>query len=405
MMNVVRPRMSRAGYNDGSLSGAAADTDLPSRADPISTNAEREKRDRIALGAHVGALIALGLAARLLAARRAVLMPDELWHLRVADARSLFGVYRASLDTAHPPLFMVLLHFWRPLARSEWQLRLLPVAFGAAFLLSAYRWVRFAFGEAASLAALALLSFLPSLVLLSTELRAYGLMLWLLAASLGALERAFEGESIRALGLSAIWAGLALLTHYSALWVVTSAFVYAAVRIRSEFRPASFRRAWLGSQAALAALCLVLYVTHVAKLRGGALEQDAQSRWLHDSYFQGGDTSPLRFAARQTLSLFAHVFSTPAAGAAALLLFLTALVWLAREDRPMALLLVLPFLVNLGVGLAGLYPYGGTRHSIFLGLFACAGAGTALARVTRDRRWVSVGLALLLAPAGFAAGG
>jgi uncharacterized membrane protein len=349
-------------------------------------------------------LVTLGLAARLLAARAPFFGPDESLFLQIASAPDLPGAYRVSLGNAHPPLFPLLLHFWKPLAGSEWQLRLLSVAFGTAFLWAAFRWAGALFGKTSALVALALLAFLPSLVILSAQLRGYALMLWLMAAALTALERAFEEGSAWRLGLFTAFTGLSLLTHYSALWFTLSVFVYATVRAGSERSPRRFVLAWVTSQAAIAALCLFLYVTHVSSLRGGALEQEAQTLWLRAGYFHPGQESALRFLARQTVALFQFLFSTPVAGIVALGLLLGAIAWLAGRRRPSAILLLLPFLFSAAAGLLGRYPYGGTRHSIDLVPFACAGIGVALARLSAERPWVAIAVAAVLAPAGFVVG-
>ena len=52
------------------------------------------------------------------------------------------------------------------------------------------------------------------------------------------------------------------------------------------------------------------------------------------------------------------------------------------------MLLVVPFLINLGAGLAGLYPYGGTRHDILLVGFAMTGISISLARLKIASTWL-----------------
>lgn len=351
------------------------------------------------------AIVALGLAVRVCALRGVFVSPDETLQLQIASAPGLLGTYRESLSVAHPPLFLLVLHVWKRLVPTELGWRLLSIAFGTAFLWAAYRWAGSLFGKASALCALALLAFVPSLVLLSVEVRPYTLLLWLMAAALAVLERAFRERSPRKLSLFTLLCALCLLTHYSALLLVASAGVYAAVRIKVERLPIRFVRAWAVGQAALAGLLLFLYETQIRRLRGGALEKAAQGDWLRASYFQAGQESALAFCARQTLALFQFLFSSILPGIAGLVLLLAAVAWLAARRQPAWILLSLPFLLNLVAGLLSLYPYGGTRHSIDLAVFACAGIGRAVASLSSERIWVAIVLAILLAPAGFALAG
>ena len=360
------------------------------------------------LAAHTDAValvfLALGLIARLRAARSAVWIPDEIYHLQIAGAPGLRAMYRMSLGNAHPPLFMLLLHGWLQVASTPWSLRLLPVAFGTAFLWAAYRWARRLFGNAAALITLALLAFLPSLVIVSAELRGYGLMLCLIAAALASLEQALQTKSLRWLGLFGLFGALALLTHYAALWFVLAAFVYGSVRIVRSSPTPRWIAAWLACQTAIGILFLVLYMSHIGRLHGSVIEREARDGWLRASYFHAGSEGPLVFLGRQTLSLFAFLFSTPAAASVALALFLAGFAVLILHRRPSGILLALPFVFAGAAGLLGLYPYGGTRHSIELGLFACAAIGVALARLSGERLWFAVLLGAALAPAAFAVG-
>jgi uncharacterized membrane protein len=363
---------------------------------------ERWLRDQTDVAALL--LVALGLSARLLAARGSFLSPDEALHLQIASVPGVLDTYRATLMNAHPPLFALLLHFWKRIAASPWELRLLPAVFGTAFLWAAYRWARSLFGKAPALMTLALLAFLPSLVIVSAELRGYSVMLCLAAAALASLERTFEGRSAVGLGLFTGLAGLALLSHYAALWFALAAFAYSAVRIAAQRYPARFALSWAASWAVLAVLFLSLYMTHISRLRGGALEQEARIDWLRASYFRAGYESPLLFLARQTLALFHFLFSESAAGAVALFLLIFGIAHLARRRQPAAILLALPFVFSAAAGLLDRYPYGGTRHSIDLVLFAAAGVGVALAQLVGNRLWAAIVLAAVMAPAGFAVG-
>ena len=347
-------------------------------------------------------LVALGFAARLLAARQSFVGFDEELHLRLASPESLREVYLETLTNAHPPLFFVLLHFWQRLVGAGWQLCLLPVAFGTAFLWVAHRWARSLFGAAASLTLLALLAFLPSVVLVSAELRGYATVLFLVACALAAFERALVRASAGWVAISAASMALALGTHYLALRSALALAAYAAVRLIASRPPSLLVRVWAASQAIVAAVFLFLYQSHISALRGSGMEKLAQTDWLQADYLQRGDGA--QFVLRQAAALFRFLFSVQSLAAVAGALALAGIVLLARARRPAAILLALPFVLSVAGGLLRLYPYGGSRHSIDLALYASAAIGIAVARLTGERLWVPLLLAGALAPAAFALG-
>lgn len=348
--------------------------------------------------------VLLGLLARLRAADAPFFQPDEVLHLRIASAATLADTYRESLTNAHPPLFYVLLRGWRRVAHSDWALRLLPAAFGTAFLWSAWRWAAGTLGRACGLITLACLAFLPSVVVVSAELRGYALLLWAIGSALWALEEAFAARSIRMLWLFTALSASALATHYSAFLFLAAAGAYAAVRLAFERPPRRFLLAWVAGQALLGALAVFFYATHIAHLRGSPLEQEVQGTWLQEAFLRQGQGAAA-FLARRTLSLFQYFFSTKAGGAVALVLFLCGIAILAARRRPVAILLAVPFALAAAGGLLAVYPYGGTRHDVDLAIFAYSGAGFALARLTGERLWAAVAVAAALVVSGFLVSG
>jgi hypothetical protein len=351
-------------------------------------------------------LIALGALARLRAANAAFLAPDEALHRKMAGAPSLAEVYRGSLGNAHPPLFVLLLHGWMRVARTDWALRLLPVLLGVLALVAAWSWTRRLVGANAGLLALALLSLLPSIVLVSSELRGYALLLATSTAALAMLERGLDERSPAALAGFGIFGVLALLSHYAAFRVVAAAVAYSAVRLFPAPRARRLVAAWAVSCAALAGVGAFLLRTHASKLRGGPLEAEVRSTWLAEAYFRGGGVrDAAAFLERQTLSLLHYLFSATAPGLVALAFYAAALVLLLRERRPAWLLLALPPALAAAGGLLALYPYGGTRHDVDVALFLTAGTALGFSRATGERRWVTLAAAAALAPAAFLAAG
>jgi hypothetical protein len=69
-------------------------------------------------------MLGVGLVVRLGVAWGTFLNPDEALHYLIANQASWRAAYQASLTTAHPPLLILLLCFWRTLGVSEFVLRL-----------------------------------------------------------------------------------------------------------------------------------------------------------------------------------------------------------------------------------------------------------------------------------------
>src|ERR1700719_4417526 len=108
--------------------------------EPTSTSREiPEPRTPIQITLAAIAVTLLGFLARLWTASGTFLNPDEALHFRLANQPSLALSYKASLTAAHPPLYILLLHFWRVLGVSELWLRLPSVLAGTVFCWIFYK--------------------------------------------------------------------------------------------------------------------------------------------------------------------------------------------------------------------------------------------------------------------------
>jgi uncharacterized membrane protein len=93
-----------------------------------------------------------------------------------------------AVQHTHPPLFYVLMHAWvawlaPPLNRLAWTLRVVAAVFGVLAVALIFGLARSAFGERAGLAAAALATVSPAMVMLAQEGRNYTLPLAVLAAA------------------------------------------------------------------------------------------------------------------------------------------------------------------------------------------------------------------------------
>jgi uncharacterized membrane protein len=349
------------------------------------------------------AVVLAGFAIRIFVATRAYLNPDEALHYLLVNQRSLRLAYQASLTNAHPPLIFLTLYFWRFLGRSELMLRLPSVLAGTAFCWVAFKWMSNVFGKAAGLIGLILCTFSPAMISLSAEVRAYALLLFCMASSLYFLERALTNKSVREMWGFSACLYLSILSHYSAVFSTAALGVYVLARISDSRLPRKVVAAWAEGQAGALAIYAVLYVTHVSKLKNSIA---LWSTGFGTTYFHRDTTGLFTFTWENTLNIFLFLFAQRAVAWAILLSFLAGAALLfardlvARQDNSRlnraGILLLLPVLAVWGASIAGIYPYVGSRHTVFLAPFVIAGASYLLAVVTRERLWAGVVLSILL---------
>jgi len=372
------------------------------------------------LGDHVEVvalvMLALGCALRLVKAANGFLNPDEALHYLIAHQTSLARVYQSSLTNAHPFLFFVLLHVWLMLGSSELALRLVSVLAGTAAGWFGFKWLTCRFDKSTGLGGLVLLAFDPVLVSLSAQVRQYALLLLFMAVALYTLQRALQEGSCWMLS----WFTLALLaanvTQYSAIWFTIAVGLYGVAEVIRRRQSARWFLLWAGGQLAVVALLVFQYRTHIGPMRGSAVERFAREGWLQSYYFQPGRDrfGPfLEFAAGK---LFTYLFASLTAGAVAMVLFAAGVALMltrgcsrsgrttgpacapGKEEWSFGMLLLAGFGANVAAAIAGVYPFGGSRHSVFLILFAVAGISYLLGRLAGRRLHLVVLGALLAVP-------
>jgi hypothetical protein len=394
-----------------------------------------------------GIILALGFVARVWAASGTFLNPDEAQHFLVANRTSLALAYKSSLTLAHPPLLIFVLYFWRYLGDSELVLRMSSVIAGILFCFVFFKWLEIILGRKAALLGLTFVCLLPPLVSLSAQVRQYSLLLLFMALAAYLFERALDEDSARLMMLFSISLYLAMLSHYSAMFFTASIGVYAAIRFAEKRYSVKLFSSWLVGQAGALALLIFLYRTHISKLKGSSLAEQATEGWLRRSYFHPGQDHVLLFIVGRTFGVFQFIFGHLVIGDVMGLCFIGGVILLLRvgtaapgcpggrkpavefataqqcraelrsAGQPgaavptrigptgwqLATFFLLPFALNCAAGLAGAYPFGGTRHSVFLTLFALAGISFFIAEVSwlGSAASLAVTLAIVAACAAF----
>jgi Dolichyl-phosphate-mannose-protein mannosyltransferase len=355
-------------------------------------------------------LTLLGFLARLWSASGIFLNPDEALHFRLANQVSLALAYKASLTAAHPPLFIVLLYFWRGLGASELWLRLPSVVAGTVFCWMFYKWLSKAAGSLVGLIALGFVALLPPIVLLAAEVRQYALMLAFLASALYFLDEAFTKNSPGRMAAFSLCLYLAMLFHYSAFLFAVALGIYALLRIFTQRLPISLVTAWAAGQLGGLALAVFLYRTHISKL-----ERWTSELYLQRSYFDPAHDNPVMFLVGHSFGSFQYFFGQLAVGDVMGLFFLGGVLVLlvakgSREHRSssrrLGIFLLLPFVIAGGASLAHVYPYGGTRQIAFLMIPGVSGVSVAIALLagTTGKRWgrgLTIAVLILIASIAF----
>jgi hypothetical protein len=359
------------------------------------------------------ALIAAGFVLRLRLAWMTFLNPDEALHYFLAHQPSLKLAYEASLTTAHPPLMILFLHYWSWLGRSELFLRLPFVIAGTLFCWVMFLWIRSVSTGTGACFALAMFLFAPSLISISVEIRQYSFLLLFCSCCLYSLERVLNNDgqnSLRWMIFSALTLYLSLLTHYSAMIFAVAVGVYGLLSLIGQKWPSKLTIAWILCQAGALAVCIFLYESQISKLRQSGMPSEIAATWLKGSIFQPGQKNLANFAWSNTLRLFRYFFSHGTVGVIGFALFVFAIVSLILVDkisepnsrnRKLAVLLAAPLVVTFILAIAGVYPYGGTRHDVLLAVFAISGIAIGLDRLPLGFHGTSAQLikAMLLASA------
>jgi hypothetical protein len=368
----------------------------------------RENKQRLALtpfDLFLACLFAAGLALRLGLAASTFLNPDEVLHYLASAQPSAVLAYKASLNIAHPPLLILLLHYVAQWTSSELTLRLPSVFAGLASCWVTYRWLVLVTRRTTAWIALAFLLFLPSLVLVSAEVRQYALLSLFVSLALYWFDLGMMRGAASYVALSGVALCLALLTHYSALIFALAHGLYALLRLYKKSRKLIV--VWIGWQLAALLLAGFLMVSQVSQLEAQAVPQKIAKGMVAESIFQPDHENALRFAVKANVRFFHYVMWNQTIGILTLILFISGIVLLCREPqasgprpspRQLALLLLAPLLITMATAYARKYPYGGTRHDCLLIIFAVVGFSITLSRLLGGHeRVAAIGIAVCLA--------
>ena len=321
-----------------------------------------------------------GLALRLRPALTIYMNPDEALQALLAFTQPGEGwvqIWRNSLTVAHPPLLILLTHAVSLISKTEIAMRMISILSGSLFPIFLFVWLRRLTGKTAALAVMFLLTMAPNLITISAQLRSYTLALFFLSAALVTLDWAIETGRVWMIWMfnALLWA--CIFSDFSMVWFACAAGVYALVRLRGS--TVAIKVAWAAGQALAVGLYGLLFlegvqVPHLAGFRSAAV-----TGWLQQDFPEPGHKLVFPFV--NTLDQFSYLTGSRTLGAVALGMFAIAVVllWTGRagmqreKSRAVAMLVILPFVLLMAAAYIGVFPYGGTRHTLVAGLFGGVG--------------------------------
>jgi hypothetical protein len=319
--------------------------------------------DRLRLARHAVPLAlgvaALGLALRVHRIGEFWPNPDEGLYFSIAVWQDWGRAWAQLAANAHPPLYHLLLRAAQVVTLDVAWLRGLSAALGAATVFGCFGVVRRLSGPAAGLAAAGLAAAAPGLVIHSQLLRPYPLQLALLVFALWELVRWLDDGRRRDLAGFALLTLAAVLTQYASLAVAAGALAFALVGAATGRAP--WRRALgvgLAAGPALAAGAL-LYAFHLRPQVVGSVLQEVAVFQLREYLYDGPRGVWAGF-----VGVHRYVFGPSCDGVAALLC-LVGLASFARRRPDFAALAAAVLAAGAALALAGRYPFGANRHSLY----------------------------------------
>ncbi len=339
-------------------------------------------------------VLAVSFVPRLVEASGTYLNPDAARYFMLSLPSRFSELLQSALDTFRPPLYILWMHYAGKVALSELPLRGLSLAAGTVFPWFIYRWLSLTWNRMAGLLALVILAFAPHLVSLSAQARGYTFAFLCIGISLYSLERAIEASSARWMMVSAAALYAGILTEYLVAFFCAGAAVYFLARVWGSSAAPRLVYAWVATQVGGLALYGYLFFAHVSSMVADRSSEPVNG-WLWGAFPSPGD-NPVLYTLESTVKQFAYLFASVPVGALMVLPFLWG-IWLLcrgrcpetrRQGRAMVLLFVIPFLLTAAASFIDYYPYGRSRHTVFLGIFIACGVAVGFERIVRGRPWV-----------------
>ena len=333
--------------------------------------------------------------------------PDEVMLSFVADANSFSSLWEGIKGQTNAPLMYVLLHLLIMLSKNEMLLRCISLIPGAGLIFIFYFLGKKVSGTVSGIAMAFLCAFGYGAVQISQVVRPYSLLLLFLSGTLYFFISCLEKPEKKYLLGYSLCMLLAIATHYPAVMFFAAIGSVWLLRSIIEKKPtAEYRSLIMAHLPPLALFCILYFFLISYHLGGGGVYGTIKETYLAPLF-------PETFSGfmNNTRDFFGYLFLPPYATLSAVLSLLGIIALWNTSRKALAATIVLTFAITIVFTIFKLFPFGGSRHSIYLFPMVCLLVGASaqygfdlvrhqaerfFPQLTSERARAGVGWALVL---------
>ena len=333
--------------------------------------------------------------------------PDEVMLSFVADANSFGSLWEGIKGQTNAPLMYVLLHLLIMLSKNEMLLRCISLIPGAGLIFIFYFLGKRVSGTVSGITMAFLCAFGYGAVQISQVVRVYSLLLLFLSGTLYFFVSCLENPKKKYLLGYSLCMLLAIATHYPAVMFFAAIGCVWLLRSIIEKKPsAEYRSLIMAHLPPLALFCILYFFLISYHLGGGGVYGTIKETYLAPLF-------PQTFSGfmNNTRDFFGYLFLPPYATLSAVLSLLGVIALWNTSRKALAATIVLTFAITIVFTIFKLFPFGGSRHSIYLFPMVCLLVGASaqygfdlvrhqaerfFPQLTSERARAGVGWALVL---------
>ncbi|MCX5903117.1 MAG: glycosyltransferase family 39 protein [Proteobacteria bacterium] len=326
--------------------------------------------------------------------------PDEVMLSFVADATNFTDLWEGIKNQTNAPLMYVILHLLIMLGKNELLLRCISLVPGAGLIIVFYFLGKKVSGAVSGITMAFLCAFGYGAVQLSQVVRPYSMLLVFLSGALYFFVSCLEKPGKKYLYGYSLCMLLAIAMHYPAVMFFAAIGCVWLLRSIIEEKPSAEYRSVIMAHLPSLALFCILYFFHISyHLGGGGVYGTIKETYLAPLF-------PHTFPGfiNNTRDFFGYLFLPPYATLFAVLSMLGVIALWKTSQRALAATIVLTFAITIVFTIFKLFPFGGSRHSIYLFPMVCLLVGASaqygferfLPQLTSERARTGIGWVLVL---------